>query len=97
MTEYDRVNTNMKHWQEDYYQKTSHTQKLFFAETELINDLIESINLRVKQNQDGLQHHLHRIVTLENAGQKSDDLTKEIQKVIDKFEIEIQKISVMQA
>jgi hypothetical protein len=53
--------------------------------------------MKIKQNEDGLQHHLHRIVTLENAGQKSDDLTKEIQKVIDKFEIEIQKISVMQA
>ena len=96
MGEYARLNGNLKSWQEDYYQKTQHNHKQVFMEIDRLNEEIADINIRIKKNTDTGASNLAKIVSLENANAKVEELTKDIQKVIDKYDLEIQKIGLMQ-
>jgi peptidoglycan hydrolase CwlO-like protein len=89
MGEYARLNGNLKSWQEDYYQKTQHNHKQVFMEIDRLNEEIADINIRIKKNTDTGASNLAKIVSLENANAKVEELTKDIQKVIDKYDLEI--------
>ena len=78
MGEYARLNGNMKNWQEDYYQKTQHNHKQVFLEVERLNEEIADINIRIKRNTDTGASNLAKIVSVENANAKIEDLTKDI-------------------
>ena len=60
-----------------------------FLEIDRINEEIADINIRIKKSTDTGTSNLAKIVSLENANAKVEDLTKDIQKVIDMYDLEI--------
>jgi len=58
-------------------------------EIDRINEEIADINIRIKKSTDTGTSNLAKIVSLENANAKVEDLTKDIQKVIDMYDLEI--------
>lgn len=89
MGEYARLNGNLKSWQEDYYQKTQYNHKQVFMEIDRLNEEIADNNIRIKKNTDRGASNLAKIVSLESANSKVEELTKDIQEVLDKYDLEI--------
>ena len=58
-----------------------------FLEIDRINEEIADINIRIKKSTDTGTSNLVKIVSLENANAKVEDLTKDIQKVIDMYDL----------
>jgi len=89
MGEYARLNGNLKSWQEDYYQKTHHNHRQVFVEIDRLDEEIADINIRIRKITDTGASSLAKILSLENANAKVEELNNNIQKVLDKYDLEI--------
>jgi hypothetical protein len=58
-------------------------------EIDRLNEEIADINIRIKRNTDTGVSNLAKIVSVENANVKLEEITKDIQKVIDRYDLEI--------
>jgi hypothetical protein len=58
-------------------------------EIDRLNEEIAEINIRIKRNTDTGVSNLAKIVSVENANLKLEEITKDIQKVIDRYDLEI--------